>query len=229
MFVALFTLEVSPGLSERVPFLRLGALLFAGVNGGPAPAELTALMEATAASTAHGMTTEEISGLQAVAGWRKTMKALGHDPTRYRVSSERLLRRVLKGEPLPSVNTLVDVNNVWSVATALPAGLYDADKLAGKQLSFGLGEAGEPYLTLAGSDLGVESKPVLRDGAGPCGSPLTDSARTMTDEQTRRCLFIIYAPPMYDLEELQRHMDLASDWMVRYAGGQLQDRAIIEA
>lgn len=224
----MYSLQISPALASQVPFLRLGALLFTGVSGGPAPAGLVALMEATVASTNAHLQLEEVGGLPAVAGWRKAMKALGHDPTRYRVSSERLLRRAVKGESLPSVNALVDVNNAWSVATGLPAGLYDTDKLQGTHLVFDLGQAGEPYLTLAGAQLEIGAKPVLRDGAGACGSPLTDSGRTMTDEGTTSCLLVLFAPPLYDAGELASHLDLAADWMIRFAGGRLVQRILTE-
>src|SRR5207247_2419780 len=42
---------------------------------------------------------------------RKLYRKFGTDPTRTRPSSEALLRRVKKGEPLPRINSLVDVAN----------------------------------------------------------------------------------------------------------------------
>jgi DNA/RNA-binding domain of Phe-tRNA-synthetase-like protein len=222
------TLAIDAGLSAQVPFLRLGALLVEGVNGGPATPALNALIEATVSQTAASMKLEEISGLAGVAGWRKVLKALGTDPARYRVSSERLLRRVVKGDPMPQVNLLVDLVNIWSVVTALPIGLYDADRLAGTALSFGAGRPGERYLTLAGSELETLGKPVLRDEAGPCGSPLTDSERTATHEGTTRCLAVVFGPPMYEEEEFTRHLDLLADWMRHFAGGRVTWRSIVE-
>lgn len=222
------TLTIDAELSTQVPFMRLGGLLIEGVCGGPATPELNALVEATVAQTAASLKLEEISGLDGVAGWRKAMKALGTDPTRYRVSSERLLRRVVKGDGMPQVNLLVDLVNIWSVVTALPIGLYDADRLAGTAICFGAGRPEERYLTLAGSELESLGKPVLRDGAGPCGSPLTDSQRTSTHEGTTRCLAVVFGPPLFNEEEFGRQMDLLSDWMRHFAGGQVAWRAIVE-
>lgn len=224
----MYSLQIETELARQVPFLKVGALLFEGVSGGPSPDGLVNLLHATAANAAAHIKLEEISSLPAIAGWRRVMKALGHDPTRYRVSSERLLRRAVKGEPLPSVNALVDVSNAWSVATGLPAGLYDADRLQGSTLSVGVGRTDEPYLTLAGANLEIEQKPVLRDEAGACGSPLTDSARTMTNEATSRCLLVAFVPPLYDGVELERHLDLAADWISRFAGGRLVQRVVTE-
>ena len=52
-------------------------------------------------------------------------KRVGLDPTKTRPSNEALLRRVRKDQPLPRVNSLVDVINWCSVEFQLPYGLYD--------------------------------------------------------------------------------------------------------
>src|SRR4051812_45352947 len=48
---------------------------------------------------------------QEIAAVRTMYKRVGIDPTRTRPSSEALLRRVRKGEPLPRINSMVDVCN----------------------------------------------------------------------------------------------------------------------
>ena len=58
-------------------------------------------------------------------------KRVGIDPTRRRPSSEALLRRVRKGEPLPRINAMVDVCNWCSLESQLPFGLYDASHISG--------------------------------------------------------------------------------------------------
>ena len=50
-----------------------------------------------------------------VARARALYRRFGVDPTRVRPSSEALLRRLKKGDPLPRINSLVDVANAMSV------------------------------------------------------------------------------------------------------------------
>lgn len=224
----MFSLEIDPALASEIPFLKLGGLRFTAVKGGPSPRELLSLMTSSAAQAAATIPLEEIARLPGPAGWRKVLRALGTDPTRYRVSSERLLRRVVKGGALPEINVLADICNVWSLVTGLPASLFDAEKLSGPALTLGSGKSGESYYTLAHGEMQTEGKVVLRDAEGPCGSPITDSQRTSSDETTSHCLLVIYAPPAYPAEELERCMDVAADWYQRYAGGSLAQRWVVE-
>src|SRR5438067_13934384 len=76
---------------------------------------------------------------------RALYRKFGTDPTRMRPSSEALLRRMKKGEPLPRVNSLVDVANAMSVQLQVPVGLYDLDKVRGGELVIRLGREGEGY------------------------------------------------------------------------------------
>ena len=56
-------------------------------------------------------TIPEINRREAIAATRLAYKACGKDPNRYRPSAEALCRRLLKGQGLYHVNTLVDRNN----------------------------------------------------------------------------------------------------------------------
>ena len=48
---------------------------------------------------------------------REAYKKLGKEPSRYRVSSEALIRRILQGKGLYRINNVVDTNNLISIET----------------------------------------------------------------------------------------------------------------
>ncbi len=58
---------------------------------------------------------KDIASFYNIEASRKAYRACGKDPTRYRLSSESLLRRVLKGKGLYKVNNIVDINNLLSL------------------------------------------------------------------------------------------------------------------
>ncbi|BDG61596.1 B3/B4 domain-containing protein [Caldinitratiruptor microaerophilus] len=219
-----FDIRIGDDLSAVAPGVAIGALLFEGVQAGPAGPELTEALAREAAEAAARLGEGGVTALPGVAGWRRVLKALGTDPARYRPSSEALLRRAVQGKPLPAVNAVVDVNNLVSLRSGLPIGLYDADRLQGPVLTFGAGRPGEVYLALSGREIETAGKPVLRDGAGVCGGPLTDSERTKVTEGTRRALMLLYAPPGFPAADLEAAVDQAAALMVRHAGGRVAAR-----
>ena len=133
-------------------------------------------------------------GAGATAPARALYKQFGIDPTRVRPSSEALLRRLKKGEPLPRVNSLVDVANALSVQLQVPVGLYDLDKVKGDELVVRLGAEGESYTGIGKEKVNVAARICVADAEGPCGNPSSDSARTMITTATERAAWIYFLP-----------------------------------
>lgn len=142
--------------------------------------------------------TQAARTLEAAAGSpaRALYKRFGIDPTRVRPSSEALLRRLKKGEPLPRVNSLVDVANSLSVQLQVPVGLYDLDKVKGENdgLVIRLGAEGESYTGIGKEKVNVAGRICVADAEGPCGNPSSDSARTMITTATERAAWIYFLP-----------------------------------
>ena len=165
-------------------------LVDAEETGGGGLAELRAATAARARSRFAGP--EALAGDPTVAAVRHLFRAAGCDPTRYRPSSEALLRRLLKGEELPVIHPFVDLNNCLSVELAVPS-------CAGAEGSFTLpvtlraGRPGEAFESLRGP-FGLEGKPLLADPAGPFGTPITDSQRVKVQGDTRRAWLVAYLP-----------------------------------
>ncbi len=127
-----------------------------------------------------------------VAAMRKLFRAAGTDPTRYRPASEALLRRVLKGEDLPEINPLVDINNCLSVELAVPC-CVAADGTFTPPLVLRSGLPGESYESLKGP-FNLEGKPLLVDAEGPLDTPITGSVRVKVRPETRSAWLVAYLP-----------------------------------
>ena len=126
------------------------------------------------------------------AALRKMFRAAGTDPTRYRPASEALLRRVLKGEDLPAINPLVDINNCLSVELAVPC-CVAAEGTFTPPLVLRAGLPGESYESLKGP-FNLEGKPLLVDAEGPLDTPITGSVRVKVRPETRRAWLVAYLP-----------------------------------
>jgi DNA/RNA-binding domain of Phe-tRNA-synthetase-like protein len=152
-----------------------------------------------------------------VVAVRTMYKRVGLDPTKRRPSSEALLRRVRKGDPLPRINSIVDVCNWCSLEFQLPYGLYDAAHIDGDVL-LRLGSPGESYPGIRKDPVHVGGRITLADRVGPFGNPTSDSARTMVTTATTCALVVVFAPFELDDRRVSHVLDVTAQRMNEFTG-----------
>ncbi|HBL30582.1 MAG TPA: hypothetical protein DD490_27420 [Acidobacteria bacterium] len=159
---------------------------------GAGAAQLAALRREVCELARASLEGIDLSAHATVAAMRKLFRAAGTDPTRYRPASEALLRRVLKGEDLPEIHPLVDVNNCLSVELAVPCCVATEGTFT-PPLLFRAGLPGESYESLRGP-FNLEGKPLLLDAEGPLDTPITGGVRVKVTPETRRAWLVAYLP-----------------------------------
>jgi DNA/RNA-binding domain of Phe-tRNA-synthetase-like protein len=202
------SLSVAPDVA---PLARIGALTCEVARVAHPDAALDAPMaEAGQALRSRG----EID----VSAARALYRAIGIDPTRTRPSSEALLRRVRRGEPLPRINTIVDIGNWCSVEVQLPYGSYDLDRVV-PPIEVRRGRDGEGYAGIRKDVVHLAGRFVVADQAGPFGNPSADSARTMVTTAARRVLVVVFAPAAVTSSAMTRVLDVTAQRITQWAGG----------
>ena len=186
-----YPVSVDPALYSVYPQIRLGCLRFTAEVREPderfwSEMEETCLPQVRAAIDGKGWS--EIPG---VRGSRLMYKAFGRNPGRYRVSSEALMRRVRRSDPLYRINSVVDVNNLISVRSGLSVGSYDLDKVQG-DIVMRRGAAGETYPGIGKDAIDLENLLVMTDDLGAFGSSMSDSTRSMVTLETRDVLVVLH-------------------------------------
>jgi DNA/RNA-binding domain of Phe-tRNA-synthetase-like protein len=183
--------RIDQTVTERLPRFSLGVLHYTDVSLTDSPKLLQGRINLFVESLRLEHERSQISEVEGVRAWRACFKKLGIDPSRYRPSSEALLRRLLQGNPFFWVNSAVDVNNFLSVHYALPYGIYDEDKLVGP-VTCRLGQTDDRYQALNGREVDMNGKLLLADDNGAFGSPIVDSVRTSVNEQSRNLMQVIF-------------------------------------
>lgn len=136
-------------------------------------------------------TTENIKELPPIRCTRNAYRTLGKDPSRYRPSSESLIRRILQGKPLYQINTTVDLINLASIESGYSIGGFDRSKIQGELITLGVGEKDEPYEGIGRGELNIEHMPVYRDAIGGIGTPTSDNERTKLSLDTTELLALV--------------------------------------
>jgi DNA/RNA-binding domain of Phe-tRNA-synthetase-like protein len=153
-----------------------------------------------------------------IKGIRKLFSNAGTDPTKERPSGEALIRRVCDGKNIYRINNVVDSNNVISIRTACPCGVYDLGKLDGDAITIRVGGKGESYLGIADKTMNAGGKIVSVDGIGIFGGPAADSERTSINYGANEVLMLIYFPDSAPVSMLEGAIKMATDIMQKSAG-----------
>lgn len=183
-------INFSRDLIELVPHVKIVDFSSA-VKVEPLNEALAYAMDSRLSIIKSAYEVSQISTIDNIKWGRTVYRKLGKDPTKYRLSSEKLIRRVVKGEGIEHINNVVDLANWLSVELKAPIGVYDASKIKG-DIVMDFGRSGETYKCLAGYELNLEGLPLLRDEIGPFGSSTADSVRTAVDEFTTLAILCVY-------------------------------------
>ena len=219
----MINIKIDDRILEACPEIRIG-LINARVVNEPTCDELWAEIEDAANEIKQRYELLEINQRPAIAGTRHLYKTLGKDPSRYRVSSEALCRRLIRGLGIYRLTTLIDVVNLVSIKSGYAISGLDADRIEGDTLTMSVGTADDVYNGIGRGLLNIEGMPVYRDAAGPIATPTSDDERTKFTEQTVNVQLNInaFAPEM-PLEEATQWM---ADLLKKYAHAEDVETAI---
>jgi DNA/RNA-binding domain of Phe-tRNA-synthetase-like protein len=212
------SVQIDPSLHSRIPGITFGCVTINGVQVGERDEELWDAIEQLRRRLASEYTLDKLGADTHISAVRGMQKAFGFDPTRYRPSSEALLRRVLKGLGIYQINTAVDVNNWCSLEFLLPMCIYDLRAVKG-QICIRLGEAGEQYQGIGRQVFQMEGRVIVADDEGVMGNTVSDSERTKVTHATQDIFLMIYAPATCNAPTIQRWAALAARRMVEFNGG----------
>ena len=168
---------------------------------------------------------EELSSIPRIKDGRQAYKNLGKSPSKYRLSSEALIRRVLQGKGLYKINNVVDINNLISIKSKFPVGSYNIDNLSSPVL-LTVGTEGAQYKGIGKDLINVSNLPILADSIGYFGSPTSDSERALITNDAKRILMCIYS--FSGKDDLESILEYGAELLKKYACGTNIEIQIIE-
>ena len=146
------TYSISKDIFDKFLGYCRGVVLAFDVHNGPSPERLIERLREAEASVRQQTTIESIAEHPRIKPWREAYKAFGAKPSEYRSSVEAMARRALRGDPLPSINSLVDIGNIVSLEHLVPVGGHSLDELAQDiVLRFATGK--EDFIPFGSADL----------------------------------------------------------------------------
>ena len=151
--------------------------------------------------------------------YRDLYWTFGMDPTKLRVSSEAVLRRILKGLNLWRISDVVDVINLASAYHKIPIGLIDISKLKGN-LVIRTAQNGEIFQRIGGKTISCRGREIVvaDDEKIVCfGYATHDSEHTMITKDSNTILVLLYGSeaitkPLME-QSLVVTIDMITQWV----------------
>ena len=171
---------------------------------------------------------EVFSENPAVAVWRdaftKFKKKKG-----VRSSIEAMLKRVDKGNPVSSIDPVVDIYNAISLTYALPCGGEDIDNFAG-DLLLTVADGGEDFLALGDEEPepALAGEVIYKDDLGAvcrCWN-WRDGQRTMLNDETTNAFLILESVDPSRDDDLKAAIEELAEKMSSYLGAETKTTII---
>lgn len=215
-------LKIDVQLKTRFPELKVLTCEIEGVKVEKRNVELEKFQNEITKQVREQYDLESLKNLSTFRAYRDFFWRVGIDPTKNRPAAEALIRRILGGKTIPSINTLVDAYNLASIKTEIALAAFDADKLKG-DLLMRFAEKGEEFL-----GIGMK-KPMLLKGGEIVVSdgeklvamyPYRDADSTKITEKTKNVVLLVCGVPSIGEEKLQNAARVALEIITRFCGGE---------
>lgn len=208
-------IKISQEIKDKCPNIRLGVIK-ATVQVNNSCDSLLNEIDSYCDLLKNNLKLEELTTDLRIKEGREAYKSLGKSPSKYRLSSEALLRRVLQGKGLYRVNNIVDINNLISIKSKFPVGSYDLNNIS-SSLVLDIAKEGEKYEGIGKDFINIKSLPVLVDQQGAFGSPTSDSKRAMIKDTSKKIIMCIYS--FSGEEGLESCLEYAKNLLEKHAEG----------
>jgi len=143
---------------EKLPDLYFGVVVGYHINNNQNIPEIYALMKNEMSQVESNLKGINLKEYQGIIPYRDAFNQLNLNPNRFMSSVEAMVKRVSKGNVLPSINPVVDLVNNISLKYILPMGAHDLDALAG-EIAIRFSRKGDAF-----TPLGEELVEVLDSG-----------------------------------------------------------------
>ncbi len=215
-----FKFRAEDSSKPKLSGLTLGFIYFSGIKNSKQNPEVDGAVDLAIKEVCGKFPdAEKISEDPVIKGIRSTFSRTGLDPTKERPSGEALTRRAVLGKGICRINSVVDMNNVVSLKTGCPCGVYDAKKIEGDEIMIKVGLGEDAYPGIGGRVLNGENRILTSDSKSIFGGPTADSARTSINLETKEVLMLIYHPSSASAPKLEEILGQAAALMESTTSG----------
>ncbi len=144
-------------LFDILPDLTIGMVVARDVDNTHPLREVDDLLTRAVEEVKRNFIGDKAQEHPRIKPWRTAFSKLSISGSKFPSSIESMARRVLKGDPFPKINPLVDLYNSVSLRYLVPMGGHDLDTIEGN-ISLRFAEGWEPFRPMGGGEAVIVPK-----------------------------------------------------------------------
>ncbi|OGP68110.1 MAG: hypothetical protein A2170_04025 [Deltaproteobacteria bacterium RBG_13_53_10] len=138
-------------LFQILPELTIGVVVATELDNTRLSAEIETLLTRTLEELKRNFGADKAQDHPRIKPWRAVFSKLGISGSKFPSSIESMTRRILRGDPFPRINSLVDLYNSLSLRHLVPMGGHDLRTIRGN-ISLQFAEGWEPFIPMGGGE-----------------------------------------------------------------------------
>ena len=210
------------GVIEKYPEINIGVLTGRGLTIKRVHPDLEKYKSDSLLATMNLIGGDSVTIHPYIASMRNLYRTFGTKPADYHPSAEALVRRAIKTQQLPLINTAVDTYNAVSVRYLIPMGGFDTDLIVGDiALRFSAGDEAfsplgeiEHECTYLGEVVYADDKRVLTRRWN-----YRDCVETRITEKTVNVVMFVDGSPEIPRVEVEKALKELALNLEEYCGG----------
>ena len=143
--------SIQKEIFDILPDLTIGMVVAKGVDNTHPSKEIDDLLAQAVEEVKKNFVGDKAQEHPRIKPWRTAFSKLGISGSKFPSSIESMARRILKGDPFPKINPLVDLYNSVSLRFLVPMGGHDLDTLEGN-IHLRFTEGWEPFTPMGGGE-----------------------------------------------------------------------------
>jgi DNA/RNA-binding domain of Phe-tRNA-synthetase-like protein len=143
--------SIQKELFHILPDLTIGMVAATGVDNTRSSKEIETLLSQALEEMKRNFVVDKAQEHPNIKPWRVAFSKLSISGSKFPSSIESMAKRILRGDPFPRINPLVDLYNSVSLKFLVPMGGHDLDTLKGN-IYLKFAEGWEPFTPMGGGE-----------------------------------------------------------------------------
>jgi DNA/RNA-binding domain of Phe-tRNA-synthetase-like protein len=149
--------SIQKELFDILPDLTIGMVMAMGVDNTRSSREIETLLSQAIEEMKRNFIVDKAQEHPRIKPWRTAFSKLSISGSKFPSSIESMAKRILRGDPFPRINPLVDLYNSVSLRYLVPMGGHDLNTIKGN-IYLKFAEGWEPFTPMGGGETMIVPK-----------------------------------------------------------------------